>query len=82
MASFDNVWNQSLHDGLLVSHATPAMPVAFAGDLGAAGAAAKKAAAGAGEWELSLYTTEAVGDGQHANNPWLQEMPDPLTKIT
>lgn len=82
MASFDNVWNQSLHDGVLVSHAMPAMPVTFAGDLGAAGAAAKKAAAGAGEWELSLYTTEAIGDGQHANNPWLQEMPDPLTKIT
>ncbi len=79
---FGSVWNQSLHDGVFVSHAMPATPVAFAGDVAAAGAAAKKAASGAGEWELSLYTTEAIGDGQHANNPWLQEMPDPLTKIT
>jgi molybdopterin-containing oxidoreductase family iron-sulfur binding subunit len=79
---FGSVWNQSLHDGVFVSHAMPATPAAFAGDVAAAGAAAKKAASGAGEWELSLYTTEAIGDGQHANNPWLQEMPDPLTKIT
>ncbi len=43
---------------------------------------AKAATAGAGEFELALYTTEAIGNGQHANNPWLQEMPDPLTKIT
>lgn len=81
-ASFDSVWNQSLHDGVLASHTMPATPVAFAGDLATAAAAAKQAANGAGEWELSLYTTEAIGDGQHANNPWLQEMPDPLTKIT
>lgn len=79
---FASVWNQSLHDGVLVSHAMPATAVSFAGDVPAAGAAAKQAASGAGEWELSLYTTEAIGDGQHANNPWLQEMPDPLTKIT
>lgn len=81
-ASFDTAWNQSLHDGVLASHTVPSTPVAFAGDLATAAAAAKKAASGAGEWELSLYTTEAIGDGQHANNPWLQEMPDPLTKIT
>ena len=23
-----------------------------------------------------------MGDGQHANNPWLQEFPDPLTRAT
>ena len=48
----------------------------------AAAAAAKQAAAGAGEWELVLYTTEAIGDGQHANNPWLQELPDAISKAT
>ncbi|MBK8228565.1 MAG: TAT-variant-translocated molybdopterin oxidoreductase [Flavobacteriales bacterium] len=79
---FATVWNQSLHDGVLTSEPLPAAGAAFAGDVAAAGAAAKQAANGAGEWELSLYTTEAIGDGQHANNPWLQEMPDPLTKIT
>ncbi len=32
--------------------------------------------------ELILYTKVAMGDGQQANNPWLQEMPDPLTRAS
>jgi molybdopterin-containing oxidoreductase family iron-sulfur binding subunit len=30
--------------------------------------------------ELTLYQTVALGNGRDANNPWLQEMPDPITK--
>ena len=29
-----------------------------------------------------LYESIAMGDGQYANNAWLQEMPDPMTTIT
>ena len=32
--------------------------------------------------ELVLYYKVGIGDGSHANNPWLQEMPDPVTKAT
>jgi molybdopterin-containing oxidoreductase family iron-sulfur binding subunit len=32
--------------------------------------------------ELTLYTKIALGDGQQANNPWLQEMPDPITRAS
>ncbi|GIS28020.1 MAG: hypothetical protein CM15mP129_02170 [Chloroflexota bacterium] len=32
--------------------------------------------------ELNLYTKTGMGDGQQANNPWLQEFPDPLTRAT
>ncbi|WP_024771641.1 TAT-variant-translocated molybdopterin oxidoreductase [Aquimarina macrocephali] len=32
--------------------------------------------------ELTLYTKTALGDGQQANNPWLQEMPDPITRAS
>lgn len=32
--------------------------------------------------ELVLYTKVAIGTGYQANNPWLQEMPDPITKAT
>ena len=32
--------------------------------------------------ELSLYQKVGIGDGSQANNPWLQEMPDPITKAT
>ena len=32
--------------------------------------------------ELTLYTKVGMGDGQQANNPWLQEFPDPLTRAS
>ncbi|WP_047548222.1 TAT-variant-translocated molybdopterin oxidoreductase [Psychroserpens sp. Hel_I_66] len=32
--------------------------------------------------ELSLYTKVGMGDGQDANNPWLQEFPDPITRTS
>ncbi|MFC2443072.1 MAG: twin-arginine translocation signal domain-containing protein, partial [Capnocytophaga ochracea] len=33
-------------------------------------------------FELTLYTSTALGDGQQANNPWLQELPDPIHHTT
>ncbi|MFT7071260.1 TAT-variant-translocated molybdopterin oxidoreductase [Patiriisocius sp. Uisw_017] len=35
-----------------------------------------------GGLELTLYTKTGLGDGQQANNPWLQEMPDPITRTS
>jgi molybdopterin-containing oxidoreductase family iron-sulfur binding subunit len=32
--------------------------------------------------ELHLYTKTGIGDGQQANNPWLQEFPDPISRVT
>lgn len=29
-----------------------------------------------------MYQKSAIGNGNQANNPWLQEMPDPMTKVT
>lgn len=40
------------------------------------------AAAKGGQFELSIYTKTSMGSGNQANNPWLQEMPDPISKIT
>lgn len=31
--------------------------------------------------EIVLYEPIAMGEGKQANNPWLQELPDPVTKI-
>jgi MoCo/4Fe-4S cofactor protein with predicted Tat translocation signal len=32
--------------------------------------------------EMVLYQNVGIGSGQQANNPWLQELPDPITKAT
>ncbi len=32
--------------------------------------------------ELTLYSKVGMGDGQQANNAWLQELPDPITRVT
>ncbi len=34
------------------------------------------------EFTLVLYTKPGMPDGGHAYNPWLQELPDPVTKAT
>lgn len=57
-----------------------AAPVVFAGDLAKASAGISKSAATG--LEVQLYETVGLGDGRYANNPWLHEMPDPITKIT
>lgn len=32
--------------------------------------------------EITFYEKVGIGDGRYANNPWLQEMPDPVTRST
>ena len=34
------------------------------------------------EMSLILYPKIGMGDGQQANNPWLQEFPDPITRVS
>jgi MoCo/4Fe-4S cofactor protein with predicted Tat translocation signal len=38
--------------------------------------------ASGGKIELQVYQTVAMRDGKRANNPWLQELPDPVSKVT
>ena len=33
-------------------------------------------------YELFLYSKIGMGDGQRANNPWLQEFPDPISRVS
>jgi anaerobic selenocysteine-containing dehydrogenase/Fe-S-cluster-containing dehydrogenase component len=43
--------------------------------------ASKSAGAATGDYFLYVYSSPALGDGRGANKPWLQELPDPVTKI-
>jgi molybdopterin-containing oxidoreductase family iron-sulfur binding subunit len=40
------------------------------------------AAGGPDHYELHFYESVAMRDGRDANNPWLQELPDPVSKVT
>ncbi len=35
-----------------------------------------------GQLEFVAYESTQMGDGAGANNPWLQELPDPISKVT
>ena len=43
---------------------------------------AELAATGDGKIELQLFQSPAMKDGSKANNPWLQDLPDPVSKVT
>lgn len=70
-------WNQALHDGFFTK-ASEATATENTVDLSAA-AAALEGSKPSG-FELNLFTSTALGDGKQANNPWLQEFPDPITR--
>ncbi|WP_337041555.1 TAT-variant-translocated molybdopterin oxidoreductase [Emticicia sp. 17c] len=74
-------WVQALHDGVYEPGASAtASGASFGGNLAAA-ASAIAAIKGSGI-ELSAFESIAIGTGAQANNPWLQEMPDPISKVT
>ncbi len=56
------------------------LPVVVAMNL--SDAAQKVNAIKTSELELALYEKVAIGNGNQANNPWLQELPDPISKVT
>lgn len=72
-------WNKILHDGVYVGAAQSVS--GGSADFSAAASALAKSKAAAG-FELVLYTKTGMGDGQQANNPWLQEFPDPITRVS
>ncbi|WP_439554877.1 TAT-variant-translocated molybdopterin oxidoreductase [Dyadobacter sp.] len=80
---FEQFWVKSLHDGVFESNsaASAGGSVAFNGNLSAAASAiSKNYKASTSGIELAIFENVGVGNGASANNPWLQELPDPITK--
>lgn len=81
--SSENAWKKHLHDGFLANSASQAVEVT----LDAAVAARRVEVAAPPKpdldsLELLLFRDACVDDGRFANNGWLQELPDPITKMT
>jgi molybdopterin-containing oxidoreductase family iron-sulfur binding subunit len=75
-SGFDKFWFKCKQDGVYtVATETSDQPAFNAVEL----KAAKPAASGL---ELALYEKISMGTGKYSNNPWLQEMPDPVSTAT
>ena len=80
---FQTFFDQSLHDGVysIELRAMTMEFIVFGGDLNAAASKISGTYKANNDGvELAFYETIAIGDGSQANNPWLQETPDPITK--
>ncbi len=75
--SFDAFWDKCVQDGVFQ---TESVSSAGSVSVDAAVVAAKLNKVSSNGTELILYANYSVADGVHSNNPWLQEMPDPITK--
>jgi molybdopterin-containing oxidoreductase family iron-sulfur binding subunit len=76
--AFDGFWNRTLQDGVADMRAQiPPVEMAYKGTE----SPLKLSAGNSGAWEIQFYV-KPIGDGAQANNPHLQELPDPISRIS
>ena len=78
--NFNDFWNTVVSDGVFKHNLNAPTATAFVGDLNAAAASIAKV--NGADWEIEFYQKVGIGFGMDAHNPWLQELPDPVSKIT
>jgi Fe-S-cluster-containing dehydrogenase component len=78
-------WRQSIHDGFVPNSALPLVENAQIGQFtvpSPTGTAAGGSVRSGGDVEVTFHYSYSSYDGRYANNAWLQETPDFLTKVT
>ncbi len=79
-------WNSSLHDGVYSSKVKKRLVDKKSNsnltNLKYSKYASELSSSKSEGYDLILYSKIGMGDGQQANNPWLQEFPDPLTRVS
>ncbi len=81
-SGFDKLWRQSLHDGFIANSAAEKVTVSATDVPMPANDGAWKTPWDGKSLELVFTPSRSVYDGRFANNAWLQELPDFVTKIT
>lgn len=77
--SFQTFWTDCLRKG---GWWAEVKPVGANLQLGAAPATDAAALDGSGDLALTLFPHPFIRDGRHANKPWAQEIPEPLSSFT
>ena len=83
-SSFDKFWLQCLNDGVFEPNKNKGQAVggaSFTGNVAQAVAGIAQRYKPTTGMELDLYESVGIGTGAMANNPWLQELPDPVSKV-
>src|SRR5690606_23300447 len=76
-------WKDVLQTGFVYKGSETGSSYVANVDVNAVASAISTAAkAVAGEVELKLYESTGMRDGRYANNAFLQELPDPVSKVT
>jgi len=78
--SFQDFWDHALQDGSVRVRNQPRTLQPF--NQGAVVPVRQAEAVPEGEFTLVLYAKVGMLNGSHAYNPWLQELPDPISKVT
>lgn len=73
-----NDWNLLVHNSVATTPVVAATAPTFVGSTNVASQLTKVS----GAVEVVMYQKAAIGVGTYASNPWLQEMPDPMSKVT
>ncbi len=72
-------WNKSLGDGVFTYDVPDSKPLQFRADK-LAEAVRSQDEVPEGKYEVVISESVALGTGMHANNPWLMELPDPVSR--
>jgi molybdopterin-containing oxidoreductase family iron-sulfur binding subunit len=82
-ANFEEAWKKFLHDGFLAGTAAKPAAVQFNFATAAARAAGVPQATAPTKdaLEVVFHRDSKLDDGRYNNNGWLQELPDPITKM-
>jgi molybdopterin-containing oxidoreductase family iron-sulfur binding subunit len=80
-ADDDPAWADALQRGIVVGSASPRLTPTVKGDAAASAQRPAASAQGLGT-EIAFVPAAGVYDGRFGNNVWLQELPDPTTKLT
>ena len=75
-------WNKALHDGIYYKTSSSALAKRTKNFKHYGKTFTINDSNSPNSFELNIYPKTGMGDGKHANNPWLQEFPDPLTRAT